>query len=186
MTTTRVLTHDTKIDRGEIVSIASVLADLYMKDRLGHAPATERSAPFFAPKFLRIANELERRHVLQYNDICGSLVINGRTVYGVFLRTADGLFQDGINWGRIVGLYVFAASLSQACISRGMQATVEEVKKWLIAYIRSNLVNWMMDHGGWDGFNAHFKDPGAAYPARLMTLGLAMVSALALYTVVKS
>ena len=150
MASAGVLARDIRTDHKEIISTASVLADVYIKERLGcPVTSTEKSAPSFTRKFVRLANELEPRHVSQYDDMCSRLVINGRTVYGIFLQTADELFKNGINWGRVVGLYAFAGSLCQTCTSCGLQATVEEVKKWLIAYIRLNLANWIIDQGGW-------------------------------------
>lgn len=165
----------------DVVATASALADTYINEKLDRSSTVgEESAPSFTRKFVRLARELEKRHVMQYDEMCKSLVVNGRTVYPIFSQIASELFKNGVNWGRILGLYAFAGSLCEACFKKSMPEMVEEVKKWLVVYLKSNLAAWIIDHGGWvsgfllqrvclprliesfilfqAGFDAHFKD----------------------------
>lgn len=133
----------------EVVTTASTLADMYINELLDRPLTAEESAPSFTRKFERLAREVERRHVAQYDEMCKSLIIDGRTVYPIFSQIADELFKSGVNWGRIVGLYAFAGSLCKACVNKGMVWTVDAVKGWVVAYVRSNLATWIVEHGGW-------------------------------------
>ena len=134
----------------EVVSTAGRLAAIYINELLEKPSSIEDPTPSFTRKFTQLVREVERRHVAKYDDMCNSLVINGRTVYIVFSQVSDELFKNGVNWGRVLGLYAFAGALCRACIEKGMSPSMdEEIRKWVVAYIRSNLATWMTDHGGW-------------------------------------
>jgi hypothetical protein len=143
-----------KSDINEVVSTADRLAAIYLKELLSLEKASSRAiddpTPSLTKKFTLLVQEVERRHVAKYNDMCNSLVINRTTVYAVFTQVTSELFRSGVNWGRVLGLYAFAGSLCRACIEKGMSPSIdEEIRKWVVAFVQSNLATWIMDHGGW-------------------------------------
>ena len=70
---------------------------------------------------------------------------------------ANGLFQDGCNWGQVVML-VSASSLLAARVHRNGDAkSVESVHQWMSTYILRSLKPWIVQqHHGWAGLSEKF------------------------------
>ena len=73
--------------------------------------------------------------------------INASNVHSEFSRVADVLFQDEVNWGRIVALLGFAVSYSVYAMQKGLQDTVvESVCAWTVQVMQSRLHHWLQEH----------------------------------------
>lgn len=71
-----------------------------------------------------------------------------------FRGVAQVLFQnytpDGISWGRIVGLIVFASRVSIKAVEEGHLEIVDNVVTWTCNILESpSLRNWFNRHNGW-------------------------------------
>lgn len=97
----------------------------------------------------RIGREVERRHEALLKNMCNKLDIRTSTAEITFRTVADEIFSTGINWGRIVVLYCFAAEVAVFC-SRNDIDIVDDVVRWLSEYVSERtLTEWIRKSGGW-------------------------------------
>ncbi|KAJ7369914.1 hypothetical protein OS493_035487 [Desmophyllum pertusum] len=106
----------------------------------------------------KIGREVETRHEALLKNMCNKLDIRASTAEITFRTVADEIFSTGINWGRIVVLYCFAAEVAGFC-SRNEIDIVEDVVRWLSEYVSERTITeWIRKAGGWDEFCEQFKD----------------------------
>ena len=101
----------------------------------------------------RIGREVETRHQLLLKHMCDKLDIRAATAEVTFRTVVDEIFSTGINWGRIVVLYCFAAQVAVFCTQHEIDI-VEDVVRWLSEYLSErNLAEWIKKSGGWVSVN---------------------------------
>lgn len=106
----------------------------------------------------RIGREVESRHQLLLKNMCDKLDIRASTAHVTFRTVADEIFCTGINWGRIVVLFCFAAEVAVFCSQHEIDV-VEDVVRWLSDYLSERtLAEWITKTGGWEAFSEQFKD----------------------------
>ena len=62
---------------------------------------------------------------------------------------ANGLFEDGCNWGKVVMLFSASSLIAVRIYSNGQSSSVESIEKWLNTFILQNLKHWIKEHRGW-------------------------------------
>ncbi|KAL9987350.1 hypothetical protein ACROYT_G001640 [Oculina patagonica] len=108
----------------------------------------------------RIGSEVETRHEALLKNMCNKLDIRASTAEITFRTVADEIFNTGINWGRVVVLYCFAAEVATFC-SRQEIDIVDDVVRWISEYVcQRTFTEWIKKAGGWDAFYEQFKDLG--------------------------
>lgn len=129
----------------ELKREAHVLAEDLISYRIGKRslPPSRASATL-----RRLSDELEERHAVLLNTMCSRLNINHNTARIRFVQVADEVFQEGINWGRIVALFTFGGRLAQFCMRNGMASNVEDVTTWVGDYVAGK-ADWISRQGGW-------------------------------------
>ena len=106
----------------------------------------------------RIGREVETKHQLLLKQICDKFDIRASMAEVTFRTVADEIFSTGINWGRIVVLYCFAAQVAVFCSQHEIDI-VEDVAGWLSEYLsQGTLAEWIKKSGGWEAFVEQFKD----------------------------
>lgn len=106
----------------------------------------------------RIGREVETRHEMVLKNMCDKLDIRTSTAENTFRTVADEIFVSGINWGRIVVLYCFAAEVAVFCSQHEIDI-VDDVVTWLSEYVSERkLAEWIKKSGGWEAFCEQFKD----------------------------
>ncbi|XP_011473713.1 bcl-2-like protein 1 isoform X1 [Oryzias latipes] len=129
------------------------------------------------------ADEFERRFHQGFSDLSVQLHITPDTAYQNFKRVLDELFKDGINWGRVVGLFVFGGALCVECVERNMGELVSRIAEWMTQYLDEQISPWIHSHGGWDCFARLYGQNGAAEARRFQeTLKKWMLVTVALLT----
>lgn len=104
----------------------------------------------------RIGREVETRHQLLLKNMCDKLDIRTSTAEITFRTVADEIFSTGINWGRIVVLYCFAAEVAVFCSQHEIDI-VEDVIRWLSEYLSERtIVEWIKKSGGWVSWQSKF------------------------------
>lgn len=128
--------------------IAHDLADDYIYfAKLGKE--TYRVNTKVAATLRKIGSEIETRHEALLKNMCNKLDIRASTAEITFRTVADEIFSTGINWGRIVVLYCFAAEVASFC-NRQEIDIVHEVVRWLSEYIcQRTFTEWIRKAGGW-------------------------------------
>ncbi|KAM4053999.1 polyadenylate-binding protein 2-B isoform 2-T3 [Anomaloglossus baeobatrachus] len=110
-------------------------------------------------------DEFEERFRQAFSEISAQIHVTPGTAYTHFAEVASGLFQGGVNWGRVVAFFVFGAALCAESVNKEMAPLLPRIQDWMVTYIETNLRDWMLSNGGWNGFLALYGD-GAIEEAR--------------------
>ncbi|KAF7656860.1 hypothetical protein LDENG_00034780 [Lucifuga dentata] len=108
------------------------------------------------------ADEFEMYYKKKFTSICSQLMIKPSTAVQSFKSVLDELFKNGINWGRIVGLFVFGGALCVDCIERDMSYLVSCIADWMTIYLDEHISPWIHSQGGWDSFAGIYGKNAAA------------------------
>ena len=85
-----------------------------------------------------------------FSNICQTIHLQPNTANSTFTTVVNNLFvPGGINWGRIVSLFVFSAALSVHCIEKEMPFIVDQIVDWTASYIEGHLDSWIQANGRW-------------------------------------
>lgn len=95
------------------------------------------------------ANEFELRYARAFSDLHNQLHITPATAYQSFENVMDEVFRDGVNWGRIVGLFAFGGALCVECVEKEMSPLVPRIMEWMTVYLDNHIQPWIQSQGGW-------------------------------------
>lgn len=95
------------------------------------------------------ANEFELRYARAFSDLHSQLHITPATAYQSFENVMDEVFRDGVNWGRIVGLFAFGGALCVECVEKEMSPLVGRIVEWMTVYLDNHIQPWIQSQGGW-------------------------------------
>ncbi|KAG7323079.1 hypothetical protein KOW79_012781 [Hemibagrus wyckioides] len=113
------------------------------------------------------ANEFELRYTRAFSDLSSQLHITPVTVYQSFESVMDEVFRDGVNWGRIVGLFAFGGALCVECVEKEMSPLVARIAEWMTVYLDNHIQPWIQEQGGWERFAEIFGNDSAGESRRL-------------------
>ncbi|MEQ2288418.1 hypothetical protein AMECASPLE_022378 [Ameca splendens] len=108
------------------------------------------------------ADEFERLFTQSFSHLSLQLDITPDTAYHSFKAVLDELFKDGVNWGRVVGLFAFGGVLCVDCVQRNMSELVSRIADWMTIYLDEQLDPWIHSQGGWDCFAKLYGQDAAA------------------------
>ncbi|XP_034543962.1 bcl-2-like protein 1 [Notolabrus celidotus] len=112
------------------------------------------------------ADEFELLFTQAFSDLSSQLDITPDTAYHSFKSVMDEVFKDGVNWGRIVGLFAFGGVLCVECVQKGMGELVSRIADWMTIYLDEHISSWIQNQGGWDCFADIFGRDAAAEARR--------------------
>ncbi|XP_054465957.1 bcl-2-like protein 1 [Anoplopoma fimbria] len=112
------------------------------------------------------ANEFELRYARAFSDLHNQLHITPATAYQSFENVMDEVFRDGVNWGRIVGLFAFGGALCVECVEKEMSPLVGRIIEWMTVYLDNHIQPWIQTQGGWERFAEIFGQDAAAESRR--------------------
>lgn len=112
------------------------------------------------------ANEFELRFTRAFSDLSSQLHITPATAYQSFESVMDEVFRDGVNWGRVVGLFAFGGALCVECVEKEMSSLVGRIAEWMTVYLDNHIQPWIQDQGGWERFSEVFGKDAAAESRR--------------------
>ncbi|XP_017286024.1 bcl-2-like protein 1 [Kryptolebias marmoratus] len=112
------------------------------------------------------ADEFERLYTQSFSHLSLQLDISPDTVYHSFKSVLDELFKDGVNWGRVVGLFAFGGVLCVQCVERDMSELVSRIADWMTVYLDEQIGPWIDSQGGWDSFAEMYGRDAAAEARR--------------------
>lgn len=95
------------------------------------------------------ADEFEMLFRRAFSDLSSQLDITPDTAYHSFKSVMDEVFRDGVNWGRIVGLFAFGGVLCVECVEKDMSELVSRIADWMTMYLDERLSPWIQSQGGW-------------------------------------
>ena len=129
-----------------------------------------------------LATEFERRNSEQFDDDMIGHGITQENAHDAFLQAAGELFCDGVNWGRVVALFVFSGRFAVFCCEKNMCDIVENIVDWVSKYIDRKLNVWIEKHDGWNGLLQFYdgsttcSSKNQRWPIFLMLSGTAFVA----------
>lgn len=80
-------------------------------------------------------------------DLIDRLLATENTAYDVFSLVAQQVIAQGLSWGRIVAVFLFALELADRSLA-APGGSVLMVMSWLARFVISNLLNWIITEGG--------------------------------------
>lgn len=130
----------------------------------------------------RVVEDLLEKHRYAYNGMKNKLSLDDRGDDVRFVgAVARSIFEDGTtNWGRIVSLLAFGATVCQYYMTKGRENCVERVGQEISTYLLSDQRDWLAKNNGWNGFVDFFRvaDPESPVRNTLMAFaGLAGIGA---------
>ncbi|XP_041954677.1 bcl-2-like protein 1 [Alosa sapidissima] len=127
------------------------------------SPTASSAGPDAVKEALRdSANEFELRYARAFSDLSSQLHITPATAYQSFESVMDEVFRDGVNWGRVVGLFAFGGALCVECVEKEMSSLVGRIADWMTVYLDEHIQPWIQSQGGWDRFAEIFGNDSAA------------------------
>lgn len=95
------------------------------------------------------ADEFEKLFTQAFSDLSSQLDITPDTAYNSFKSVMDEVFKDGVNWGRIVGLFSFGGVLCVECVEKDRDELVCRIADWMTTYLDEHINPWIQSQGGW-------------------------------------
>ncbi|XP_056129080.1 bcl-2-like protein 1 [Lampris incognitus] len=105
------------------------------------------------------ADEFELRYTREFSDLSSHIT---PATYHSFESVMNEVFRDGINWGRIVGLFAFGGALCVECVEKDMNHLVSRIEDWMTTYLDNHIEPWIQTQGGWNRFAEIFGRDTAA------------------------
>lgn len=112
------------------------------------------------------ADEFELLFKQAFSDLSSQLDITPDTAYHSFKSVMDEVFKDGVNWGRIVGLFAFGGVLCVECVEKNTSELVSRIADWMTMYLDEHISPWIQSQGGWECFAEVFGRDAAAEARR--------------------
>ena len=121
-----------------------------------------------------ICTQLERERAGQFDEIIASLAVSDENLEDTYRQLMTHVFQDGVNWGKIITFLVFSGRLSLHCARRGMQNRVPDVVGWTEDEMRERIHTWVIERGGWAAFVHHYDNESwkLSFPSFLVVTGM--------------
>lgn len=98
-------------------------------------------------QLLKIADDLNKNAELQHLIS----TVQSNCAQDVFMTVARSIFEDGINWGRIVALFHLAYRLIYQALTQNHFDIIKRIISWVLQFIKENISAWIRQQGGWEG-----------------------------------
>ncbi|GCC24323.1 hypothetical protein chiPu_0002723 [Chiloscyllium punctatum] len=97
-----------------------------------------------------IGDDINRRYDLEFHNLLSTLPLNAGNAYDYFRKIADGLFESGINWGRVIALLGFGYRMAIYVFQKGMKGFLSQIAKFIAEFVLKNrIARWIAAQGGW-------------------------------------
>lgn len=98
-------------------------------------------------QLLKIADDLNKNAELQHLIS----TVQANCAQDVFITVVRSIFEDGINWGRVVALFHLAYRLIYQALTQNHFDIIRRIISWVLQFIRENISAWIRQQGGWEG-----------------------------------
>ncbi|XP_007892341.1 bcl-2 homologous antagonist/killer [Callorhinchus milii] len=97
-----------------------------------------------------IGDDINRRYDLEFHNLLSTLPLNAENAYDYFRKIALGLFESGINWGRVIALLGFGYRMALYVFQRGIKGFISQIAKFVAEFVlRNRIARWIAAQGGW-------------------------------------
>lgn len=119
------------------------------RNKSGASPSTDAGIEAVNAALRDSAEEFEKLFAQAFSDLSSQLDITPDTAYQSFKDVMDEVFKDGVNWGRIVGLFVFGGVLCVESVEKDASQLVCRIADWMTIYLDDHINPWIQSQGGW-------------------------------------
>ncbi|XP_016392348.1 apoptosis regulator BAX-like isoform X2 [Sinocyclocheilus rhinocerous] len=98
-------------------------------------------------QLLKIADDLNKNAELQHLIS----TVQANCAQDVFMTVARSIFEDGINWGRVMALFHLAYRLIYQALTQNHFDIIRRIISWFSQFIRESISAWIRQQGGWEG-----------------------------------
>ncbi|XP_030205081.1 apoptosis regulator Bcl-2 [Gadus morhua] len=150
-----------------------------------------RSRPRLQAVLQHRGSELRRIYQQDLSQVSAHLLRLSAGAARASLRAISGeLFGNGVNWGRVLTMLEFGATLCVDGALEGASWSADDVAAWLVESLDGPVLrDWIQDNGGWDAFVEQYdpaRPPEGCWSVRkvvgLVVLGAAGITLGALFT----
>lgn len=97
-----------------------------------------------------IGDDINRRYDMEFQNLLSGLPLNAQNAYDYFCKIANGLFESGINWGRVIALLGFGYRMAIHVFQNGMKGFLSQIAKFIAQFLLKNrIAQWIAMQGGW-------------------------------------
>ena len=100
-----------------------------------------------------LGDDVQQKYGDTFVAMTKHLGLSSATAYDTFAKIARRLFNDGINWGRIIALLCFGYEIAFSVIKTGSTAIGQFLKKiisFVVKFIvKEKIGKWIANQGGW-------------------------------------
>jgi hypothetical protein len=100
-------------------------------------------------KFRTLVSNVRDEKKLLLSGSCHQISLTNDTAQATFFAIADEVFEDSINWGRIVTFYAFAVEVAEYFQQQDAAHMVNSVINWTTLFVQQKLSAWIKHEGGW-------------------------------------
>lgn len=101
-----------------------------------------------------VCTNLEQDNSDFFHNLPESLNLQANNAKAVFISLCKTVFADEtINWGRVLSIFTLAATFAVYFTKKSQLNVVTKIPKWLSEVIENELVDWIVEQGGWVSFN---------------------------------
>ncbi|XP_056318289.1 apoptosis regulator BAX [Danio aesculapii] len=118
-------------------------------EALGGRPQEEEDPQIkeVVDQLLKIADDLNKNAELQHLIS----TVQSNCAQDVFMTVARSIFDDGINWGRVVALFHLAYRLIFQALTRNHFEIIKNIISWFLQFMKEHISAWIRQQGGWEG-----------------------------------
>ena len=101
-------------------------------------------------------DEIQEKYKDTFTDMICRLELSSELSFSAFANIAKKLFDNGINWGRIIALLCFGYQIAVTVIKTGVHGVgsfLKKIVKYVVEFIVSEkIAKWIAKQGGWVSF----------------------------------
>ncbi|XP_066912891.1 bcl-2 homologous antagonist/killer-like [Clytia hemisphaerica] len=121
-----------------------------------------------------------------FQSIVGNLNIEHEEfAYTSFTNVARKLVVGGLNWGRILALFLFGYEIALSFLRKGhsgVYGLLKRILKYMVKFLfKEGIVNWIIEQGGWIKFKLQENRESVNYALMILASLLAGYGAYRLY-----
>lgn len=138
-----------------------ITAKYLARDIIQYATGNRRPAANIHSRTLRrTVDEMLQKHEIPFRSMVTKLDFCKNNDHQTLLNVLNELFIDNVfNWGRVVAVYAFIASLSRHVAAKGIKNDyLDRIEEFAGEYIAENIAPWIHKQGGWDKFVEFFPE----------------------------
>ncbi|XP_005995522.1 bcl-2 homologous antagonist/killer [Latimeria chalumnae] len=97
-----------------------------------------------------IGDDINKRYDREFTAMLSALPLTMENAYSYFQKIAEGLFDSGINWGRVIALLGFGYRMALHVYRQGFTGFLTSIAQFVSRFLLQNrIAQWIAQQGGW-------------------------------------